>query len=332
MELFFHDNHFTNNVELFPVPAELNNILQEAKNLYGIKSKPDEDFLLGGPNLNSINFRVGNFYLKILTNESNTKNFVHTFPAIAHVMQKHQIPTNTFISSQAGNLIENLEVLGKEYLVYVQEFRSTNFYSGNEHEFGQMISIIKKLIVSSKDLAEVVTSNRVRNYSLVYDDFNLFFQEAAKGQSEFDQLLLNHKELINSSLDATKIIDFSKLTTQVLHSDLHPHNILTNHLGVMAIIDLESFIRMPVEVFEAFSIFKLSRKSISGNYLKLPQVRQILEENSFALKGLYVFVLIELLRRIKVILDFHYNKKDHCWDIDLQKHITGLKEAKLIFI
>ena len=160
MKEFFADNHYPNEATFSECPQSKRNLLNSVVTLYSLKTNSMPPLLLDGPNVNSLNFKYGDFYLKILT-DSDDKKYVSDFPKISDVLEKSGIPTQTFIPSIRGIQIENLKIGDQSYLVYVQPFLAATFYTGTKDEFSSSLKIISKLITVSKLLENVSSNSRI---------------------------------------------------------------------------------------------------------------------------------------------------------------------------
>lgn len=332
MEVFFTDNHAPDQAGLTPCPNEWRGPLALVKKLYDFSGLEQDPWLISGSNINSLNFKIGDYYIKLINVTDNDKKFVFDFPLMVEKLLNHNIPTQVFYSSISGRKIEQLEVNEKKYLVYVQNFLTSSFYSGTAAEFRAILDLISKIEHASADISTVVDSPKV----YAYPDLSLlnsFIEETKKKpvKDDFDQFFLKSEALIIDAKNQCLHLKLRQEDWKILHCDLHPHNVLA-HGKVDALLDLESFILMPIEVFRGFSLFKMARKSLSKKLMSLEDLKREILSAEYSPEALLVYAQLELLRRTLIILTLHYEKNDFRWDADLKKHLTGLEETRLIFI
>src|SRR5690606_15936336 len=158
------------------------------------------------------------------------------------------LPVNNFIQSKNGPLIQTISCLNKEFLCYMQPFSSSLFYTGQKEELLQVPFILRKLERATIDLNKLPIKRAFQKPDLQKVYQHLKRAEFQDNQDEFDQYLLENSALIKATLEQ---LEQSNCPTDeaVYHCDLHPHNILTVDGRISSIIDLESFIIMPREIF-----------------------------------------------------------------------------------
>ena len=120
-------------------------------------------------------------------------------------------------------------------------------------------------------------------------------------------------------------------TSNLHHYDLHPHNLIFKEDELVALVDLESVLRIQKEVCESFALYKLGRKSISKGLLSLDEFKEIANQKGFSLQELKPFIQAEILRRLLLILDLHFVRNNSRWNADFPKHLNSLKEIDLMF-
>lgn len=127
--------------------------------------------------------------------------------------------------------------------------------------------------------------------------------------------------------------------SQLVHIDLHPHNILFKDTQIQAFLDWDSLAVAPVEISFSFAILKLCRQSIC-NYPDTPNYQSLSAlfiENltstypyPFHAASLRYFAQSEVLRRIFLILDLSHNSNDSSWNHVLPTQLSHLDEIDII--
>jgi hypothetical protein len=329
VELFFLDNHTPDIPEYYK--ATPNDVRLVQKLLHtnypdiatsGIQS-------IGKVNINSKNFRVGQYYVKVIK-EFQGADIVLKVPLLHKLMRQAGIPLPAFVP---GNHAQTVSIFPEEkrpkYYFYVQRFVDAHFYTGVQTEFEIALRILKRQrgIFSSaktndwpKKPYQHWTAHTILTKVLSTPADNSSFDKLVRPQ--LPALIERAK-----GFDQTcSTLDFSQLH----HFDLHPHNFLFRNNVLQAVLDLESISVVPYEIATAFNIYKLARKAVATHNMTLEEVRKVAGA-FFNLEYLQPFSTYELIRRLGVVLKLHYLEKNKVWDQDLLKHLTGLREADLIF-
>lgn len=330
MILFQPDNHSSDSVGLAPADSKLLGMVNIAMENFGI-TQYEEPLVIGSVNINSLNFKVGSYYLKLVENSSGEKAYLQSFPALALKLNSLQIPSPSFIPNLDGSYLTSVSFDEKVYIALLQNFVGNTFFSGSLAELEQMVQLMKKLgPPNCEELRKQVNGARSivtdsREYQRKIQKLGKRIDEK-KEQDDFDKMVLeNFRNLESSSRNQV-----CSATTSLFHCDLHPHNILSTNEMIQGIVDLESFVLMNEDVFKGFSFFKLARKCIQKDSTKLIGIKKLipsLGDKDVLLKA----TQSELLRRAFLILDLHYEKAVTTWDFDLQKQIQGFQEAKIIY-
>ena len=333
MELFFQDNHFIDEAHLNPITQNMKDQLTLVRELYSFVQGWEDACLIGETHINSLNFKVGKHYIKIIEKNGEEKKYVEHFPDIAAILIDKAIPSHSFHFSKNGKLVEMINLDSKTYYTYVLDFSGVQFYTGSKLEFREMLSILEKIKGASASLEKIVSKDKRYQLPDLVEKLIPFFNIVKNKPKKdfFDEFFLDHESVILSALKKYQSIDTNNLKTTVLHCDLHPHNILTHNHKIVAIIDYESFVLMPEKIFEAFAIFKLARKGLSKKILSLAECHELINERGTIPRDYLVYTYVELLRRLSIVLHYRYTLDDERLNQDLLKHVTGLKEADFLF-
>ncbi|MEZ5173295.1 MAG: hypothetical protein R2850_07250 [Bacteroidia bacterium] len=242
-------------------------------------------------------------------------------------------------------LIINSDFLNGGALFFLQNFISESFYTGTEEQAMQVPELVLKLEnVFSKSSGW--TDSSIFQESSPFRDINLkadweklkplLEERGAENDPFLTQTISIIPELISGYLEFNadeldNLIEFPDFG--VYHSDLHPHNLLSDSSNNLWVIDHESFRFMPKVIYRGFSIFKLLRKSISTERCTLHFIQELIRERfrKVEILKLKFGAQTELVRRILLILNLHYFSGDSRWNADLVKHTAGVKEAELMF-
>lgn len=349
MELFLKDNHAPDHVALEFVNEN------SAKKLFGLLVDHFPDLfqheipftveVIGGANINSLNFRINNkYYLKFLP-VNNTKLKPKEFYFIAEQLIHSGFNVAHFYLPKDKDIDKiftiKSDLLNGEYWVLLQDFVSDKFYSGSKGEVKQIPELLRKLESIFKENCNLTfNSSSPINVELIKNDWKRileFVDQNGLGEDSYiNQVYSRIQENLNlffmeNKLRINDLVPSTELG--IYHSDLHPHNLLADDAGKIWVIDHESFKYMPASVYRGFSIFKLFRKSISNNHCNIKEITDLINSNytKKEVGEMLIGAQVELIRRIVLILTLNYFQKDTRWNADLIKHTNGLLECKLLF-
>ena len=165
-------------------------------------------------------------------------------------------------------------------------------------------------------------------------------------QTDFDAYVLNFIEEVNEISREIQEINNLNLPFQVIHYDLHPHNVLFNRNSeeISALLDFDP-LRYSQRIRDVgFGMHRFSRtfglKTEGKNDLNADIreraedfLQQYLTENQLEdqeVKAIPLLIQDEALRRVTNILFSHYIKKDTTWSFDLSKQVTLLREGTIL--
>lgn len=334
---FFKDNHTANSVNFTLSAQPVSDWLKPVfLNFYSVLDKKADLYEISGANINSENFKLGNFYLKLIKH-NNDKDYVLQFPLLAAELQANDIPVFNYIKNKHNELITNyLDPKNQQnYYIYCQEFQENSFYSGQNEEFQQALNLLKKLksielkSTSTKFNSPYLNWNPdkiikdLENVSSHCGQSTEFERFSALNFSRVKTIISEHADLINNLKTKSNYLN---------HYDLHPHNLFFHDLKLCSVLDLESFIPIQFEICEAFAIFKLARKSVSTGQATPKKIQEILLKNQILPNRLFPYIKLELARRALLVLSLHYIEKNELWDNDIYKQIVGFTEAEQLFI
>lgn len=323
--LFCIDNHGVDKAEFFEAKLE-NTFLDLVKSHY-----PFLDFseikVVGKTNLNSKNYKIGDYYLKVLSNLETPTSLTSNI-LLTEILKKNSIPCVDFVKNKDGNLFT--QVNGDYF--FIQEYFSDEFYSGDEEQFIQCLSLVEDLISVNFQLESIVKRSMYLNWN-PEEEFKKIEVEILKRKSkdELEIFVAENLEFFKLQIEkiSSRASEISIPTTEISHVDIHPHNLLFKDGNLKALIDLDGFSRGSCLHSYSFGIFKLARKSISKNRMTIQKAIEVMGNYSF--KPSLLSIETELTRRILIILNLHYLQDNSEWNQDLLKHFYGIFEARELF-
>jgi hypothetical protein len=337
VELFFRDNHFSDVPTYAAAPSQVSRTLLAALTDHYPEHFSPQDAVqaIGGVNINSKNYRVGDYYVKTVEDPGNFA-LVRDFPKINRALLAVGVNTPEFVANRDGAWITDASFPASgSRLIYVQKFVDAGFFTGERREFDQALWLLQKL--ESVAFGGEPLPEQKLPYS-TWDPLALFADVrrvlSAKQERDldaFDQRVIELLPAIHGHVNECVSLRSSLECDGLRHFDLHPHNLLFKEGSFRAVLDLESFRHLPSALATGFNLFKLGRKSICKRELGPAEFKRI-AGSEFDLARLYPYAKMEILRRLLGVLDFHYLQHTTKWDVDLEKQASGLEEARVMFL
>ncbi len=304
-----------------------------------------------GPKINSNNFKitVGNkrFLLKI--SHIKDPELQMLINKCLQFCERNEASTAHLILTSSGSSF----LINSDNFFCLYDFVNGDNFDGSQKEFQSAAEHIAKLISVLEFLPYKQEIKRSAQY--FYHDTGALcsvVQKALKSRSgtSVDKLIKTYSsEILDSSKDVILImmkLD-SNLPKQVVHGDLHPHNMLFDRKSkeLLAFLDFDVLKYTQRVRAVAFAIHRLARtygiytekqndigNSIQGRiklFLDVYCKNALLKDEE--LKVLKIILQDEALNYIEKILHWHYIEGKTDWSFDLEKRITTLLEAKYFF-
>ena len=233
------------------------------------------------------------------------------------------------------------------------DFIEADYFSPNENSLKAAAKEIAKAHQGLKNLNEdrvsVIESfskiaatyyNKIKSYS--ENDF-LEIEKilASKKRNEDDELVLKELAFIKKTILEVKSREkeIALLPKQIIHSDLHPHNILMNGGAVGAIIDFDTM-RLSQRARDiAFAVYRLGRQFLIGSgdetaALKAPLLLKSFIDSYMTIEKLSkeeirlmpILIKDEFLLKILFVLNGIYKEGNFLWAGDLRKFLAAMQE------
>lgn len=303
----------------------------------------------GGLEVNSNNFKVTTsnslFLIKRVQSSSEKLKEFSKFIGCARYLKQSGCPVPNFISYRSNQVI--YEGCNGFFWVTMNVISGDHSLSGFDvpqnlgFEIGKLYrtlkaappkfrSLKKWLYCTPKDSVNYQTL--LQNSEVINDKFSkkyydLFQENKDLVEKAWKECLLKKEALINEQ-------------NNIIHGDLHPHNILMRNTKLSAFLDFESIVSAPLNVGIAFSTFKLLRQYIveegtdalprAVDYFNLSLTHELGIE-SLSYNDLAFFAKAEVLRRIGNILDLSINEDNIAWNNVLPIQINSLREIDFLF-
>lgn len=333
-------------------PDVLHEVLKRYLNDFVIK----EIWQLDRAEINSKNFKV------ILSEGGENKKFLlRKYQNLSDIEQVafyigllRLLDTRGVKVSKPVNALDGHSVVPVEGGVYVLfDFIEANYFTPSEKSFVAVAKEVAKMHEAlrgfdQKQVAAIdafskqapVYYNKIRSYS-ENDFWHIEQILAGKEKDEDDRLILLALPLIKKTIKEVIAVkqEIAALQKQIIHSDLHPHNILMAGDRVSAIVDFDAMRLSERARDTAFAIYRFGRQMLLnfGNReaaLEAPRLVNLflsgynntntLSEQETRLMP--ALIKDEFLIKILFVLNGVYREKNFLWAKDLPKFAAAIEE------
>lgn len=256
--------------------------------------------------------------------------------------------------SKAVNALDGGSVVSVDGGVYALfDFIEADYFTPSEKSFVAVAEEIAKMhkALSCFDQKQVATIdvfskkaavyyNKVRTYS--ENDFCEIEQILdGKEKDDSDRLILAALPLIKKTIKEVVAVkqEIAALQKQIIHSDLHPHNILMAGDRVSAVVDFDAMRLSERARDTAFAIYRFGRQMLLnfGNReaaLEAPRLVNLFlsgYNNTNALSEQEICLMPALIKdefliKILFVLNGVYREKNFLWAKDLPKFAAAIEE------
>lgn len=332
--LFAPNSHSSPRINWRPVSDEQKKVVSSVLGEhYGIRN-PAKIVQIGAQKMRSNNFRI-------TYEESGRVHQVLLRKNIQHYTSEALIAIDTVMRTVAGAGLPAPEaVLAKDgsicadaggVLWQLFRFIEGEYYHGTAEELREASCAIAAL---HRALSLLSPSTKTGSPDWVLpnvQDFKLFFQKAENGMGKLDALLLKNKASLNRRIKSfsDNASSIANAGTQLIHADLHPHNLLFCKEKLAAILDFGD-VRLGFRAADAASAcHRLVRQYIVFSRQPWPEVlaeglRLFLEHYQSVfplphdeLKLFSHFMELALLGKMKGNLSKYYHQQRPEWPHDV---------------
>lgn len=299
----------------------------------------------GALEINSKNFKVvqGNstFLLKKLNNNFIPSTLLNTMKIVEFLNEKGAQVTKPIKFKNKSYFFN------KDFSSYtISKFIEGNYFSGNQNQLKSAPKLIANFTNALSKLPKEIYPLMGPNYD--YTHLKLTIEKIKRHKKVWNQIFgIKLSKLITDSSDTIdmvmeKLDDFDFKGGPILpnHYDIHPHNLLYINDELKAIIDYDSVKLSPVGYGIAFSAMKLCRQSIVENpelcpkktgYIFKEKLQNNLNIEKYWMDNFLNLALVEIMRRICIIINLNLDKKNKIWNKVLPIQLSHLKEAQILF-
>ncbi|HEY5600912.1 MAG TPA: phosphotransferase [Patescibacteria group bacterium] len=298
-----------------------------------------------GAEKSSNNFRVAlgnkNYLLKEShINDPQTQKLVNDFITL---LAENGMPVASIILTNSG---ESFYSQARAFCLY--DFIDGERFDGSQKELKE---VAKKLAWFHKFTLENPLIDQVKlKGTLIGHDWQLLeslipLVKLRAGNSEFEKKVADSIDLVLEISNTVRIANLDQLPFQVIHRDVHPHNLLFDKSfhDLLAFLDFDPIVYSQRLRDLVFAMHRLSRtfgeqterKNDLGIDIRVRArefLKSYLEVNPLTdleLSKIVAMIRDEELKRFIDTINGYYLKNDRTWDFDLEKHLTCLQEAEL---
>ena len=255
-------------------------------------------------------------------------------------IDKKKLPFPKIIKTNKGYIFQ----LGKNSYGIALEFIHGNYFNGS----------IKDLKKTAETIAFCMSQLKSTNYtgfktekifpSDSHDIIKKFMTSLSEKNhfNEYEKKLLNenYKKILSVEDEILgKLGKFKKIKFELLHRDLHPHNIILNKSNVY-LLDVDSIMLTKWPIAVGFAVFKLLRQFCVRNIVDnhnidhmhnfIHSINKFGNTKDVYYKDLFLGAKIEILRRILVIMRGNLGENVSPWNPVLEIQIRSLSELEYL--
>ena len=357
MNVFQPNNHSKWKIDYRPVTEE-NALALKKVFLARYPSQADNVFFI--EQVAEIEANSNNFKISVLKEESPVYFLLRRYPEnrdissvmgtheVLRYLKEHNLKAPEIVKADSGEDI----AAEAPYSYTLFKFLKADHYRGTleelesaAEEFGKMDSLLSRLPNKEKLEKMVAFPEKflqLREFSVSV--WKNIFEAAEKHyqntHEEFDAKLLSLKDFISEAVGKTPSEIYGGLPKQIIHFDLHPHNLLTDGNELVAILDFDSLRHLERMRGVAFAMHRLARQHIVFSkpkdiksavdkareiFLRSYQKTNVLTREE--LDATAYFLRHESLSRLSYAMkDFYFNGNG-AWKADLDKQTAAIAEA-----
>lgn len=345
-------NHGTTSIIYRPISGKtyeyLSQILQRGWNIFEIPEIEEHDV---GPKINSNNYKIvtgrKKYLLKIShLRDSKSQSLINN--CLLFCQSNGALTADIILTTKENTFFQHMN---KIYCLY--DFIDGDNFDGSKEELKSAAKETAKLISTLENLP-MCREIKIRSSYLCHNAIALkmALQKAMTSTTNSKTDLIaknNYQEIMSNSKIVSEILSGmnSQLPKQVIHGDLHPHNMIFDRQSkqLLAILDFDVLKYSQKIRSVAFAMHRLCRtygpmtekqndlgediqvriKLFLDTYLRY----DFLKKRELEIIG--IILQDESLNYIEKILRWHYLEDKTEWSFDLEKRITTLLEAKAFF-
>jgi hypothetical protein len=268
--------------------------------------------------------------------EHELKNKIFVYNQI----KRKKLPCPKIIKTNKGFFFK----LNNDEFAIALNFIEGRYFNGKKTELKKTAMIISDCFKKTRSIKfdnfevnKIFPDNSyelIEQFMALLPEINIFNNKDKKFiQKNYNKILFNQNDVLQ------KIHIFKDIKFEMLHRDLHPHNILI-YKDKASLLDLESVLPTKWPIAYGFACFKLLRQFCVKNQVNEKNVRLMrnfidqilgtLDTNLANYRILFLGAKVEILRRILVIMEENLENKSSLWNSVLKIQIRALDEVDFL--
>ncbi|KKU13876.1 MAG: Homoserine kinase [Candidatus Magasanikbacteria bacterium GW2011_GWC2_45_8] len=355
MQLFQPDNFSESKIKYKKVFGDFNFIT--ILNHYFKEYTLNDIFQLDRPEVNSENYKVvlsikNRPVIILIRKYKNLSDLeqIRLYLDLIEKMAKNGVLVSRVIKNENGELVMKVG----EDIIALFEFIEGEYFSPTEERFASVAKAIAKMHASFDLLSENFVNqvaefseetkayyNIIKEYSV--RDFDVIREiiEKKVTKDDSDRAVLEKIPLFIVTVAEIKSFEklWLSLPRKIIHSDLHPHNVLFKNNVVVAILDFDA-VRISQRGRDvAFALYRFGRQFLVNKNLdqvKLlgPEMRDIFIKSYRQIQAISdedvvlmpLLLKDEFINKVLLVLKGIYLEKNHVWAKDLSKFLVAVEE------
>ncbi len=221
-----------------------------------------------------------------------------------------------------------------------------NHFLGEKKEF---YNVVKNMCLTTKLLRKYRDKKNLKFHNVSVSNLNKIITLMNKNRKRWinffgkkqSKYLKKYWGKINNIIFNLRLINYKNKKLELVHVDIHPHNIITRKNKLISFLDSESWMMSSVQEAFAYGGFKLCRQvilknknkkfvnNIGNEYINL--IKKFYDKNYNLNKKILLMCEKVILERIVNIFKFNLINNEKKWNDLLPILLRHLDEVKIVF-
>ncbi|MBR73440.1 MAG: hypothetical protein CL872_00645 [Dehalococcoidaceae bacterium] len=222
--------------------------------------------------------------------------------------------------------------------LFLTKYYDGKIFAGTRNELKNLslnIALLHKFLKKEKIQIQSQLDQPIRKI-ISYNELNKINDQLSnKKQNKFEKIVARNSNFILENLEKLQTASKQKLNSkvQLIHNDLHPHNVIFhngiinsfldfNSMGIGNVMDDISFASFRFSAFKEKNpkIINQNLKLFINEYVKISPIKKTDKKMYFDFIRKRLLKNISYIIRVKFFIDNHF-----LWDVDLVKNLNYLK-------
>lgn len=290
-------------------------------------------------------------YILIRAHKEFDSDFIRGVIEACEYLSVRSCSVPKVVGNDSGNYVTDFE--GERYTVYT--FIEGTHFQGNLGELLNVASKLARLDLCLLGMEKAIQTDIFKKPDIKRKELETFSKDIwndligrARSRKRndksdyFDEAIIAAGKYIFEAIESVQSVK-NQWSTQLVHSDLHPHNLITDGSELLAFIDIDSLRFWERMRAVSFAIHRLVLQCLVKNKISPANRREIIKfiKNEFIstydalnplspyeTKSVGYFIQHEALRRVTSVAKGFYVDGKEEWKRAIYKQIRSLLEAK----